>query len=541
MSVSKTLTVLSKRFQISIIIIILIGVLLRFYNLDKKYYWQDESVTSLRISGYTFKELKEEVLKDKPVSIAQFKKTLLDSNKNVPDMINGLAEENSDNLPLYFILLRFWTDLVGESITTVRGFSAVLSVLALPCLYWLCLELFESSVTGIIAVMLMSVSPFHLLYAQEARMYSAWALLVLLSSITLLRAIKFNNTRKWLEYALTACLGMATHLFMALVLLQNMIYLVILEKFKWSKVIRNGLIASLAGLTTLVLWILLAKSKIQIVKEVANYWIWDINKNVGFGEKLAIFFNQLDTLFVDFWYRKINLFGLESNSWIIKLHFYLKPLIVILLGYAIFFIVLKAPLRASLFVSMLILTVPVGLGLVDLTTGSGFLKISRYLFPSYIGLGIVTAYLLSSKIVNESINSWSRRFWKLVTVLLISGGFLSCLLISQAETWQTKYGEFNLKNVAVLNEIKQPLLIIGDTKVLNNLLSLSNYLNDQVQVIYSPQTKDIDQVIEPFNDVFVLYPSAEYGQQVQDEQKYSLVQMQQAKGLWRLERKTGVY
>jgi hypothetical protein len=37
--------------------------------------------------------------------------------------------------------------LFGDSIAVTRSLSAVFSVLALPCMYWLSLELFESSVT----------------------------------------------------------------------------------------------------------------------------------------------------------------------------------------------------------------------------------------------------------------------------------------------------------------------------------------------------------------------------------------------------------
>ena len=39
-------------------------------------------------------------------------------------------------------------------------------------MYWLCLELFESSVTAWLAVAIIAISPFQIVYAQEARPYS---------------------------------------------------------------------------------------------------------------------------------------------------------------------------------------------------------------------------------------------------------------------------------------------------------------------------------------------------------------------------------
>lgn len=36
-----------------ILIVLIIGIFFRFYNIDKKVYWNDESYTSLMISGYT--------------------------------------------------------------------------------------------------------------------------------------------------------------------------------------------------------------------------------------------------------------------------------------------------------------------------------------------------------------------------------------------------------------------------------------------------------------------------------------------------------
>ncbi len=57
------------------IFVLVLGIIFRFVNLDKKYYWADESYTSLRISGYTERELIQEFSNKKNViSVQQLQK-----------------------------------------------------------------------------------------------------------------------------------------------------------------------------------------------------------------------------------------------------------------------------------------------------------------------------------------------------------------------------------------------------------------------------------------------------------------------------------
>jgi uncharacterized membrane protein len=84
------------------------------------------------------------------------------SKKSFVYTIKGLITEDA-HPPLYFLTVRFWIQLFGNSIAVTRSFSAFLSLLAFPCLYWLCLELFESSFVAGIAVALFAISPFYVM------------------------------------------------------------------------------------------------------------------------------------------------------------------------------------------------------------------------------------------------------------------------------------------------------------------------------------------------------------------------------------------
>jgi len=77
------------------------------------------------------------------------------------DTVKGLATEQHQLSPLYFILPRFWVQSLGPQVTAVRSLSAWISLLVFPRVYWLCWELFRSASVGWIAVTIVAVGPFH--------------------------------------------------------------------------------------------------------------------------------------------------------------------------------------------------------------------------------------------------------------------------------------------------------------------------------------------------------------------------------------------
>ena len=125
-----------------------------------------------------------------------------------------------------------------------------------PCLYWLCLELFDSSIVGLVAIALIAVSPIHVLFAQEARQYSLWTLTTLFSSVSLLRAMRLNTKFSWSVYAISLALSFYTFIFSGLVTIGHFIYVAISERWQMSKRFINYLLSSLLGVLTFVPWII---------------------------------------------------------------------------------------------------------------------------------------------------------------------------------------------------------------------------------------------------------------------------------------------
>lgn len=216
--------------RLLIVIILAVGIFFRFVNLDRKVYWQDETATSLRIAGHTKEEFVQQVFNGQLISVEELRQRYLYLNSSTSwfDTVKALTGR-PEHSPLYYLMARFWAQCFGTSVAVMRSLPALISLLIFPSIYWLCLELFESSLVGWVAVALIAVSPVHVLYAQEARQYSLWTVSILLSSASLLRATRLKTNRSWGIYAATMALGLYSHLFFGLIALGHGIYILATE------------------------------------------------------------------------------------------------------------------------------------------------------------------------------------------------------------------------------------------------------------------------------------------------------------------------
>jgi hypothetical protein len=89
--------------------------------------------------------------------------------------------------PLYYLLLHFWMAL-GDTASTVRGLSALCGTLTIPVVYLLGRRLADGRV-GLLAALILAVSPFHVRFAQETRMYTLLALNASLALYALARLL----------------------------------------------------------------------------------------------------------------------------------------------------------------------------------------------------------------------------------------------------------------------------------------------------------------------------------------------------------------
>lgn len=506
--------------RLLIISILVLGVFVRFVNLDQKVTWVDENYTSFRISGYTEPEIVRQVSEGKIFSVEDLQKyQQLNSSKTVVDTVKGLATEEPQVTPLYFVIARYWAHWFGDSITAMRSFPAITSLLVFPLVYWLCLELFESSLVGWIAIALIAISPFHLVYAQEARPYTLWGVTTLLSSVLLLRAMRLNTKRSWGIYAATVALGLYSHLFFALVAISHGIYvaaidskaLATLRESGWrrAKALKAYLLATAAGFLAFLPWIVIVIAYLpQIIRATPE-------QNQSPRQPLFSFAKTwLGNLSRDFFD-----LGLVTESLLNSPLPVVATVLVIMLavpflvGYSLYFLYRQTPPRVWLFVLCLIGVTALALALPDLILGGRRSFLTRYFVPCHLGIQLAVAYLFSSKI-SYAFSARQQKLWQLALVAVLSLGVISATAYTQADTWwQKKTNAFNPELAPLLNQAASPLVIKEMPRNFPphsffNLVSLSYGLEPQAPVKFLPIFEgSVPKIPQNFSDVYIIEPS----------------------------------
>jgi len=179
------------------VVIVLSGLLLRIYNLGTESLWVDE-ITSVYLA-----------------------------HSNIAQIIADRSQ--SVNPPLYFALLHAWVQFFGDSEVALRLPSAIFSIAAIIMMYHLGLLIWNKQV-GLIASLLLSISSFHLYYAQEARGYSLMSLLTLLSMYFFIKMQSEKKNRAIIiEYIVSSILLMYTHFYEIMIIAAQNGYIIIMH------------------------------------------------------------------------------------------------------------------------------------------------------------------------------------------------------------------------------------------------------------------------------------------------------------------------
>ncbi len=492
------------RFLISVLLVL--GIFFRFVNIDRKVYWIDEAFTSIRVSGYTEQEIVKNLSEAHVIGINELQKyQRLNLEKGLIDTVKSLKLEDPHHPPLYYVMARFWAQVFGSSVAAMRSLPALFSLLALPCIYWLCLELGESPLVGWIAVALVAISPFHVLYAQEARPYSLWTVTILLSSAALLRAMRLKTKVSWVLYAVTLVTGLYTFLFSGLVAFGHGIYIAIIEKFRLSKTLTAYLLATSLSVVAFIPWLWVLITNLSQAKSATD---WTVTAKLTLSQLFLSWAEILRLIFFDLQH--------DLLDWSIY-RFFLKIcdfLVLVLVGYSLYYLYRKTSKEIWLFIFTLIGITALFLILPDLILGGFRSLVARYLIPCYLGVQLTTAYLLATKQTDIFSNNQQKKLWQLIMAVIFSGSILCCVVNFQAETTWSKDLNKNTPAVAhILNQSTSPLLI-GSPSV-TQLLSLSYLVDSKVQLLVEPKCRVdcvtykledktyLPEIPERFSDVFL--------------------------------------
>lgn len=121
---------------------------------------------------------------------------MLDELNSLKDVEHSLSEVYKENQlrPLYYLLLMFWARL-GSSDAWMRSLSVIFAIVSVFLIYRLGRRL-AGEAEGLIAALLMTVSPLFINHAQEIRMYALSLCLGLAGTLFLVDALLTERTRR---------------------------------------------------------------------------------------------------------------------------------------------------------------------------------------------------------------------------------------------------------------------------------------------------------------------------------------------------------
>ena len=497
----------------SVVLVMILGMGFRSLNLDQKAYWVDEVHTAVRITGYTKADITAERFDNHVHAVTDLNIYQIPAaDPSLMDVLDTLAH-HPEHPPLYYLLARWWMQSAialghSPSVTVTRSLSLLFSLLALPCVVALTRELFRSNLTAIIALSIFALSPLHILYGQEAREYSLWTLVTLLSCWTFLRAIRLPTLKNWVLYGLTLTLGWYSHLLFTTVAIAHTFYFFLFAApaTNPSQDSDDALRVANASYSTAPL----PKSPflLTLTTSLILFFPW-----------IAVFLNQFGQIqtVVEATQREpslgylLNVWGRNlSRVWFSGDLGSVNLLVVLGVVFSLIYLWQTVPKPVSGFLLLLIGVNALALMVPDLITGGISSTRIRYLLPAYGGLQLAIAHLFAHQITQN------KPGWKIGLIgVLISGAIVGCINTTQVTNWaKSDKSAYYPKMAEVINASDHPLVITDNSATYT--LVLAHQLNEHVylQLVDLQRLQRAKDLIIPntidgeaISDLFLFAPS----------------------------------
>jgi mannosyltransferase len=125
-------------------------------------------------------------------------------------VVHLLQGHSVDLNPPLFLALAWATEKLGDSAQALRLTSLLAGTTAIPLTYLLGLWTVGRR-AALVGAALTALSPFLIFYSTEARAYALVVLMVLMSALALLQALRTRGAGWWVAYAACSCAAVYTH------------------------------------------------------------------------------------------------------------------------------------------------------------------------------------------------------------------------------------------------------------------------------------------------------------------------------------------
>jgi hypothetical protein len=410
-------------------------------------------MTALHTAGHTGADVVAALSQAQPAPAGVAQRLRAVGDRSVIDTVRALASEDPQHPPAYYVLARLWEGIAGSSVRSLRLFSALCSLLLLPAMYWLCMELFSERRTAWTAVALAAISPFNVEYAQQAREYWLWMVLTVTASALLLRALRRGGAGWWIAYAAAMALGLYTHIFFGLVGVAHVVYVAGIVLRREPVKVAPFLAALAAAAAVAVPWYLVLRAytlhsgthPFPAQNLFASVYAWLVALGIPF----------VDLEFVSVRY------------------FLVVVAVVALEAVALILLIRRTPFAQWWFVLTL------GASALALQAGNtGLTDMPRYLVPAILALQIAVAWLLGSPF---------ERAGDLPAAAAIAVPALACLVLfdladdgvraGRSVWWTNVYGEPLVPIAGRIDSGQGRPLVIGAPSDWEALMDLGAELN----------------------------------------------------------------
>jgi mannosyltransferase len=216
-----------------LLLILLLSAALRLYKIDAQSLWYDEG-NSARIA-----------------------------ERSLALIIAGAAGDIHP--PLYYLLLKAWRAIFGESEAALRSLSACCGVLSV-LFTWLSGRTVANERVGLMAAALVAIAPFAVYYGQEARMYALLALCAAASTWALTGLLRNSRWQRAAIYALATAAGLWTQYAYPFVMLAQGIWTVLMlfaGRARARQVLSAYVPANIAAIASFMPWVPVAAAQLR--------------------------------------------------------------------------------------------------------------------------------------------------------------------------------------------------------------------------------------------------------------------------------------
>ena len=453
--------------------LIVSGTVMRVTNLGQKHYWSDEALTNVSAAGIAMGDIDWSSLAKRELSPGELTAQLQTprAGLNLAAVAAAHQRNQINKPPLYFLLAHVWMWLFGAAPAQMRALSALFSILSLPVAYLLAREMGWRDHAPLLLAAMFAVSPFQIIYAQEARPYSLLVFETLLAGLLLLLALQRARLLWWLFYAMTMIAGLFTHFLFMIVLGAHIGYVLIaslLEKqqrFSLVSAPTARFIAVVAlALVAVSPWLTLMTHE----RNLHTDWLYQSQSlQVTITQRARVFSFPL----------------VDLNPLPMALEILLSVLALSLSAYSLVYLVRRIGRDNNVFLLTLFAANTVPLLFLDLADGGYRTGVARYMIFALIALQMMVAYTLAEQTATAS--GTRRRVWGGITAALLLLGLVSSIwyVVSPAGTGKGN-DENQLAVLALLNTAEHPLVLLNDfdnASTFGDVLGLSHNLDPNVR------------------------------------------------------------